>query len=313
VSGLSFTKLSSSIVASSIWQEADSIRIVWITLLAMGDQFGRIHASIPGLAHIARVSIADTEKALAVFLGPDPYSRNKDHDGRRIEAMDGGWRLINYKLHRDARDPESRREQNKAAAARKREKEKTNSQPIVSQSQPESATSAKVSQKSAQAEAEAEAEAESTSTKRGAPPEPKEREYDSDEIPEGLSTLQYAFGILESCCIPDTFKLREVVAKTIESLARLEKLEIHRAAETLERRIKAAQDAGETVSTFWFTDSKWRGSSGANNGNRGAAVGRVERSLSAWDRAIAERKAGGAVQPTVQADAGVLPPSGVRG
>jgi len=107
---MTFTKLFSSITASTVWCESMATRIVWITLLAMADRRGRIYASIPGLANMARVPLEDTERAIERFLAPDKYSRTPDHDGRRIEPIDGGWRLLNHAKYRDIRDAEARRE-----------------------------------------------------------------------------------------------------------------------------------------------------------------------------------------------------------
>jgi hypothetical protein len=144
-----FTKLSSSIVFSTVWREPNHIRIVWITMLALADARGYVGASLPGLADAARVTLAECEEAIASFLAPDRYSRTKDHEGRRIEVVDGGWRLLNHELYRNGRDPEARREQNREAQARFRERHQGKPRkPGVSQRQPESA----------QAEAEAEAE-----------------------------------------------------------------------------------------------------------------------------------------------------------
>lgn len=154
MSSLSFTKLFSSITASSIWQESDQTRLVWITMLALGDPLGRVHASIPGLAHLARVSIADAEKALHTFLTADPYSRSKEHDGRRIEVIADGWQLLNYKMYREKRDPDARKEQNRIHAAKHRDKSKQ----IVSQVSHSKPTSATVSHESAQEEVEEEVE-----------------------------------------------------------------------------------------------------------------------------------------------------------
>ncbi len=100
----SFTKLMSSITASTVWQEDSDTRVVWVTMLAMCDRLGRVHASVPGLAHIARVPLEICRRALAKFLAPDPDSRTKDHEGRRIEEIDGGWHLLNYTKHRDTKD-----------------------------------------------------------------------------------------------------------------------------------------------------------------------------------------------------------------
>ena len=104
---VTFTKLFTSITESTVWQEDDHTRIVWITMLAMVDRNGRVFASIPGLASRARVPVESAEKALRRFLSPDKYSRTPDNEGRRIEAIDGGWRLLNHTKYREIRDEES--------------------------------------------------------------------------------------------------------------------------------------------------------------------------------------------------------------
>ena len=119
-----YTKLFSDILASSIWDEPDTVRIVWITMLAMADRDGIVGAAIPGLAHLARVSREDCEKALTILLEPDPHSRTKDQDGRRIEVVDGGWRIINYEKHRERTSPEEVKE--KAARRQKRWRDRRN-------------------------------------------------------------------------------------------------------------------------------------------------------------------------------------------
>ena len=107
---VTFTKLFSSITESSIWMCDDKVRIAWITMLAMADRNGRVWASVPGLANRARIPLDDSKRAIELFLSPDEWSRTPDNDGRRIEPIDGGWRLINYAKHREARDEEDRRE-----------------------------------------------------------------------------------------------------------------------------------------------------------------------------------------------------------
>lgn len=96
-----FTKLFSDIVLSSIWSEDDKTRIVWITLLATSNADGFVSASLPGLAAAARVTIEECEASLTKLVNPDPHSRTKDHEGRRIEPVDGGWLILNYRLYRD--------------------------------------------------------------------------------------------------------------------------------------------------------------------------------------------------------------------
>lgn len=105
-----FTKLFNTIVTSTIWQEDDKTRIVWITMLAISDADGIVSASIPGLASVSNVSVEAAEKAIKNLESPDKYSRTKDFEGRRIEAVDGGWRILNYVKYRRMLTEEERRE-----------------------------------------------------------------------------------------------------------------------------------------------------------------------------------------------------------
>jgi len=154
-----FCKLHSSILDSSIWLETASTRIVWITLLAMADARGVVHASPRGLARRANVTEAECAEAIARFLAPDLDSRDGT-DGRRIEKTAGGWQLLNYLRFRGGRDPELRREQ-QADWIRRRRNESADEHVEMSTAVDHASTS--VDQRrpsSTQAEAEAEAEAE---------------------------------------------------------------------------------------------------------------------------------------------------------
>lgn len=103
-----FTKLFSTITDSSIWSEPNHVRLTWITMLAMADANGTVEASIPGLAHRARVSIEECADAVNRLSAPDPYSRTKDYEGRRISEIDGGWVLLNHAKYRAARSKDAR-------------------------------------------------------------------------------------------------------------------------------------------------------------------------------------------------------------
>lgn len=119
-----YTKLFNSILASTIWRADDKTRIVWITLLAMADKDGIAEGSIPGLADLARVSIEDCEAALAELMAPDKYSRTSEFEGRRIEAVDGGWLLLNHAKYRAKMSEDDIRERNRQRQAKWREKNK---------------------------------------------------------------------------------------------------------------------------------------------------------------------------------------------
>lgn len=95
-----WTKLHSTILDSSVWQEPAHVRLVWITMLAMADADGVIEASIGGLAHRARVSRDECVEALNRFLGPDPDSRDGT-TGERLEKLPGGWLVLNHSSYRD--------------------------------------------------------------------------------------------------------------------------------------------------------------------------------------------------------------------
>ena len=106
-----YTKLFQKILDSTVWMESDQTRLVWITLLAMCDQDGLIDAPVPAIASRAKVSVEDCQKAVNIFLAPDPHSRTKAFEGRRIEINEsGGIVLLNHKKYRDMMSLEARRD-----------------------------------------------------------------------------------------------------------------------------------------------------------------------------------------------------------
>jgi hypothetical protein len=127
-------------------------------MLAMADHAGRIWASIPGLANRARVSIERCEEALGTLMSPDKYSRTKDHDGRRISEIDGGWRLLNHAKYKAIRDEESIKESKRRYINERRARERE------AQASPTdvytNSTSSTVDRSRANAEADTESESE---------------------------------------------------------------------------------------------------------------------------------------------------------
>lgn len=105
-----YTKLFSGITASTIVSQPLSTRWLWVTMLAMADASGKVYASVPGLARYANISLEDTEQGLQALLSPDPYSRTKEHEGRRIAEIDGGWLLLNHAKYKGIRGESERRE-----------------------------------------------------------------------------------------------------------------------------------------------------------------------------------------------------------
>lgn len=120
---MSYVKLFDSIVASTIWMAPSETRVVWITMLAIADRDGNVMASVPGLAHLCRVSRAACEAALDALMAPDLDSRTKTNEGRRIAPIDGGWVIINYEKYRDKATLAEKQEKDRLRQQRKRDRD----------------------------------------------------------------------------------------------------------------------------------------------------------------------------------------------
>ena len=96
-----FVKIYASITRSSVWLESNETRLVWITMLVAAGPDGVVEASVGGLAHLARVTKAECRAALDVLEAPDADSRSEEHDGRRVEKVDGGWLVLNHAKYRE--------------------------------------------------------------------------------------------------------------------------------------------------------------------------------------------------------------------
>jgi hypothetical protein len=105
-----YVKILSSILRSSIWKEPDDVRLVWITMLAMADRDGFVASTADGIAHETRtVSEGRVEECLSKFQSPDLKSRTEDFEGRRVQKVDRGWLILNYKKFRDMHGEESKK------------------------------------------------------------------------------------------------------------------------------------------------------------------------------------------------------------
>lgn len=101
-----YAKLSSTITRSSIWRESPATRCVWITLLACANEDGFVKGVEAWLAHEANVTREECREALRLFQAEDPESQDQDWGGRRIEWVEGGWIVLNYRKYRDMRTKE---------------------------------------------------------------------------------------------------------------------------------------------------------------------------------------------------------------
>lgn len=132
---MSYTKLDSSIIASTVWMGSLELKAVWITMLAMKNERHIFEGSVPGLAKLAGVSLEQCEVALHTLLSPDQHSRSKEFEGRRIEAVDGGWVILNGPKYREKNRSIGRTDYMREAKRRQREKEREST--TVNPSQPD--------------------------------------------------------------------------------------------------------------------------------------------------------------------------------
>lgn len=113
------------LLSSSVWVGTPKhVKLVWVSLLLLKDQDGIVSASVPGLAKEAEVSIEECLDALARFHAPDPHSRTKDFEGRRIETVDGGWKILNHWKYRDKENTEERKKKDAQRAQDRRDRTK---------------------------------------------------------------------------------------------------------------------------------------------------------------------------------------------
>ncbi len=96
-----YTKLFQSIITSTIWQEPNDCRVLWITMLALKDKNNICNATIPSLALLCNLSIENTQKYLQKFQEPDVFSRSQEYEGKRIKKVDGGFYILNGQKYQD--------------------------------------------------------------------------------------------------------------------------------------------------------------------------------------------------------------------
>lgn len=126
-----WTPLFQQIIGSSVWNEPDHVRVAWITLLASARKDGVAPVTAGGLAILARISREKAEDALKVLSSPDKDTLTQEHEGRRIERVEDGWRMLNWEKYRQMAKRAILGEQNRLAQQRYRDRasDASNGQP----------------------------------------------------------------------------------------------------------------------------------------------------------------------------------------
>lgn len=124
-----FVVIDAEILSSSVWSEAAHVRLVWLTLLILCDTDGYVGAAVPGIARAAGVTLEEAQAALAVLQQPDPHSRTKADEGRRLREVERGWRVLNFRAHLDRLSKE--RAKSRERVRRHREKKRVSNADVT--------------------------------------------------------------------------------------------------------------------------------------------------------------------------------------
>lgn len=120
-----FVVLDAEILSSSVWSEAAHVRLVWITLLILCDTEGYVGAAVPGIATAAGVSLELAEEAIERLQQPDRHSRTQTNEGRRLEKVERGWRVLNFLDHLDRLSSERKKARDRVWRHRQRKRQET--------------------------------------------------------------------------------------------------------------------------------------------------------------------------------------------
>lgn len=95
------------LLIDSVWFAPGAAKLVWVAIVGMMDEDGLVEAYAGAVARRAGVSEAECEAALEWLASPDPYSQFKNHEGRRIESVDRGWRVLEPELFKQGEIPQN--------------------------------------------------------------------------------------------------------------------------------------------------------------------------------------------------------------
>jgi hypothetical protein len=109
-----------ALAGSSLMDTSVYARWLFVFLLACSDREGRFHAqTVSTLGRLANIPPEFAEQAVRELEAEDPNSRSTEHNGRRIERIPGGWRVLNYEKYRDYRTKRQVYDAERKAAERK--------------------------------------------------------------------------------------------------------------------------------------------------------------------------------------------------
>lgn len=113
-----YIPLFASTVLSSLWSLSGDCLKVFLTLGLQADPEGFVRGSVDGLARVTGLTVEAVERHLSVLAAPEKHSKDRTRDpsadGRRIELVPNGWRVVNLQWYRE----EARRQSELASKRR---------------------------------------------------------------------------------------------------------------------------------------------------------------------------------------------------
>lgn len=124
-----WTPLFSKIVDSSVWTLPDYVCKIFVTMLALKDADQVVRYNAFGLAQRSHKTEKEVLEALKILSSPDKNRLEpQPYEGRRIEKVADGWRLLNGEHYENMMRSLNRREYQRVKQKEYRAKNKTQRQ-----------------------------------------------------------------------------------------------------------------------------------------------------------------------------------------
>jgi hypothetical protein len=125
-----FAKIFTQIFDSALREKPD-VRFTFMDLLFLADTSGRVDMTHEAIAARTNRPVEVIRETIAELEAPDPRSRTRDDDGRRIRRLDDcrawGWSIVNYNQFSKIAFADRRRRLNLVAVNAYRERKKATS------------------------------------------------------------------------------------------------------------------------------------------------------------------------------------------
>jgi len=107
-----FAKVFEQIYDSSIAEDYNCRRM-FMDLLVLSDPTGCVDMTMEAISRRTNVPFVEVAKYVTQLCEPDPQSRSKLEEGKRLVPLDKnrdwGWKIVNYQHYRKLKDEEARR------------------------------------------------------------------------------------------------------------------------------------------------------------------------------------------------------------